>query len=729
MIRLKRIFALTLMTQLSMAVSTAGASGPPVAPVRPVSTDYFGTRVVDNYRYLENLQDPQVQRWMKAQADYTRRTLDRIPGRAALARQIQQLMAGDLTRSGFTRRGQRLFYRLMEPGGDLPKLAFRDGVKGVERVLVDPAKLSSDPKHHYALDWYSPSWDGRYVAYGLSQGGSEKSVLHVLDVQTGKQLAESIDRTSDCVLSWRPDNQSFFYLRYPKPGPNTPPAQSAYNALTLLHRLGRHSDGEGDEAVFGRGVSTRVDVPEGQGSYVLLSPDSPYAVAVANHNMDDNPNTFYVAPLDQVKGADTPWHKLADPQDGVTGVRLRGDRLYLLSQKDASHFRLLSTPAARPDIQHADVIAPAGANVKDAFVLARDAIYIGERVGAGFQLRRLSYDGKTQSKIELPFEGAIGGLTADPRQNGVLFNLQGWTKAPRELTYDPQLSQKAAADSGLIPPSKLESGAYQAREEYAVSYDGTRIPVSIISKKDIRRDGSHPAIVFGYGSYGISMDPGFVPAWQAWLDQGGVYAVAHVRGGGEFGDDWHRAGQKQWKINTQLDFIAAAQYLIDQGYTQSKYLVANSASAGGIVMGGAMGINPALFRVVLDDVGISDTLRFETEPNGPPNVPEMGSTSDEAGFHGLYAMSAYAHIHDGTPYPAILLTTGANDPRVSPWHMLKMAARLQAASSSGLPVLLRVDYDAGHGIGSSVSQRAGALADKWAFALWQMGRPGFQPKP
>lgn len=701
------------------------ADGPPVAPVRPVTDTYFGTPVVDNYRYMENLKDPEVQAWMKGQANYTRKVLDSLSGRAALAQRIQALMSGDLRRDELSRRGDRLFYRLFEPGTNLPKLAYRDGVSGAEHVLVDPAKLSTDSAHHFALDWYAPSWDGRYVAYGVSEGGSEKSVLKVIDVQTGQLLAETIDRTSDCVVSWRADNRSFFYLRYPKPGPDTPPSQTEYNAVTFLHVLGERPDGAGDTAVFGRGVSSAVEVPEGQAGYVLLAPDSRYAVAVANRNMDDNPNTFYVAPLDQVDGARTPWRRIATPDDGVTDVQLHGDRLYLLSQKGAPRFRILSLPAAQPELAKAEVVVPEGPAVIDAFRPASDALYMSERAGASFQLRRVGFDGRDARAIDLPFAGTVHHLSTDPRTPGVMFSLQGWVTAPREIAYDP--ARGSATDTGLVPPSKSESTDLEVHDEFAVSYDGTRVPVSIIAKKGTRRDGSHPTIVFGYGSYGVSMDPYYAPAWQAWIERGGIIAVSHMRGGGEYGDAWHRAGQKLTKINTMLDFIASAQHMIDRGYTQSKYLAANSASAGGIVMGGAMEINPGLFRVVLDDVGLSDALRFETEPNGPPNVPEMGSSSDEAGFHGLYAMSAYAHIHDGTPYPAVMFTTGANDPRVSPWHMLKMAARMQVATGSGRPVLLRIDYDAGHGIGSSVSQRANLLADEWAFALWQMGQPGYRP--
>ncbi|QCP54754.1 S9 family peptidase [Trinickia violacea] len=724
----KPLLAVTLASSL-FAVSGASwsADGPPVAPIRPVTETYYGTPVVDDYRYMENLKDPEVQHWMKGQADYTRKVLDSIPGRAVMAQRIQSLMGNDVRRDNFTRRGDRLFYDLFEPGASVPKLAYRDGINGEEQVLVDPAKLSSDSAHHFALDWYSPSWDGRYVAYGISEGGSEKSVLHVMDLKTGKALAESIDRTSDCVVSWRNDNQSFFYLRYPKAGPDTPPALSEYNAATFLHVLGQHPEGDGDDAVFGKGVSKDVDVPEGQATYVLLSPDSPYAVAVANRNMDDNPNTFYVAPLDKIHGAKTPWKKIATPEDGVTDAQLRGDRLYVLTEKGAPRFQILSVPLKHPDLGLADTIVPQGANVIDAFELASDAIYVAERAGASFQLQRVSFDGKESKSIGLPFDGTLRGLATDAHAPGVMFGLQGWVKAPREIAYQPGAA--AAADTGLVPPSKTESDAYEAHDEFATSYDGTRVPVSIIAKKGVTRDGTHPTIVLGYGSYGLSLDPAYRPEWQAWLEQGGIIAVSHMRGGGEYGDAWHRAGQKLTKINTMLDFIASARHMIGQRYTQSKYLAANGRSAGGIVMGGALTIDPGLFRVVLDDVGVSDALRFETEPNGPPNVPEMGSTSTESGFHGLYAMSAYAHIHDGTPYPAVLFTTGANDPRVSPWHMMKMAARVQEATSSGRPVLLRVDYDAGHGMGSSTAQRANQLADSWSFALWQMGVAGFQPRP
>jgi len=709
----------------SMPAGAGALESPPVAPVRPVTDDYFGTPVVDNYRYLEDLKDPQVQSWMKAQAGYTRATLDALPGRQALLERVHQVSNADTRRGGFVRRGQRYFYLVTEPNAAQPKLFYRDGLQGGEHLLLDPAALGGNTGAHHEMDYFRPSWDGRLLAYGISTGGSEQSVLRIMDVETGRSLEENIDRTSNSVIAWRPDNRSFFYLRYVKPGADTPASATLYNARTYLHRLGSHVDGEGDPVVFGRGVSPRVDVPEGQGTYLIVAAGCDYAIAVANHNMDENPSTLFIAPLASVTGSDTPWRKLADVEDGVTQVELLQDRLLFLSQKGASRFRLLATPLAHPEVRKPEVLVPEGRAVITNFSIAREGLYVRVRDGAVSHLLRVSADGSQSRAIALPFEGSIGGPVTDPGGTGALFSIQGWVHSPRLFAYDT--ASDAASDTGLIPPSKLDTSALEAEEVFAVSYDGTRVPLSIIHQKGIRLDQSHPTMLRGYGSYGISLEPGFEPTFLPWIERGGVMAIAHVRGGGEYGEDWHRGGFMLTKTNTIFDFIACGQYLVDAHYTSPKLMSAIGGSAGGITVGGAMTWRPHLFGVILDLVGMSDALRAETEPNGPPNVSEFGSIGNEAGFHGLYAMSAYAHVRDGTAYPAVLFSTGANDPRVSPWHMAKMAARVQAATTSHKPVLLRVDYDAGHGIGSNRSQRENLLADLWSFALWQMGDPQFQP--
>ncbi|HSY28516.1 MAG TPA: prolyl oligopeptidase family serine peptidase [Burkholderiaceae bacterium] len=708
-----------------LSVTSFADDATQVAPVRPVTDTYFGTDVVDNYRYLENLKDPEVAGWMKAQANHTRTTLDSLSGRAALQERIHALSNADLRRGGFVRIGNRYFYMQMEPGAQQPKLFYRDGLNGGEHLLIDPSLLGKGTSTHYALDFFQPSRDGKLLAYGLSAGGSEESVLHVQKVETGEIMPDAIDRTNDNVVSWLPDNRSFFYLRYVKPGPNVPKNELLYNARTYLHTLGSHTSGDGDPPVFGRGVAKNLEVPDGQGTYVVLGRKSNFAVAVANHNMDENPSTLYVAPLSKVNGAATPWRKFADVEDGVTQFTLFDDKLYFLSQKGASHFRLLSVSLAHPDLKQPTVVVPEGKSVLTGFTIAREGIYLQERVGAISNVKLVSLDGKDTRPITLPFEGAVYGLVTDPQETGVLFNMQSWVHPASLISYDAATDK--TSDTGLIPSSKIDTSQLESKEVLAVSYDGTQVPLSIIYKKGIVLDGSHPTILEGYGSYGLSQDSFFSATMVAWLERGGIFAVAHIRGGGENGEDWHRDGQMRTKLNTEFDMIACGQYLVDTHYTASKYLAAQGGSAGGITVGGAFTRRPDLFSVILDQVGMSDTLRSETEPNGPPNISEFGSTKTAEGFHGLYAMSPYEHVRDGTAYPAILFTTGANDPRVSPWHMAKMTARTQAATSSKRPVLLRVDYDAGHGIGSNRSQREVETADLWAFTLWQMGDPAFQP--
>jgi prolyl oligopeptidase len=703
------------------AILANAADAPPVAAVRPVTDTYFGTSFTDNYRYLENLQDPQVQGWMRSQAGYTRAVLDTLPGRGALLERIHALANADAQRGGFILRGQRYFYELVEPGAQQPKLMYRDGLKGEERLLIDPAKLATDPKTHYALDFYTPSWDGRLVAYGLSAGGSEASTLHVIEVASGKVLDESITRASNSVIAWRQDNGSFYYLRYAQPTPQTPAAETMYNARTYLHTIGVHPDGNQDAVVFGRGVAKAVEVPDGQGTYLVGSPESAYFVAVANHNMDSAPATLFVAAAAKISGAATPWRKFATVADGVTQFVLHGDTLYFLSQQGAPHFRILATSLAHPDLLHPRVVVAEGKSVITDFDIASDGIYYRERDGAGSRLMRAGLDGAHIAAVPRPFEGNVFGPVTDPLRPGALFNMQGWTQPAQLYAYDP--SSNSTSNTGLLPASTIDTSQLESREVMATSHDGTRVPLSIVYRKGIKLDGSHSAIIEGYGSYGIVLEAAFRPSSVAWIERGGVWAIAHVRGGGELGEDWHRGGMMRTKPNTVLDFIACSQYLIDQGYTSTALLGATGGSAGGITVGGAMDMRPDLYRVILDEVGMSDTLRMETEPNGPPNTSEFGSVGTEEGFHSLYAMSAYAHVRDGTAYPSVMFVTGANDRESRP-GMMKMAARVGRHTAA---VGAAIDPDAGHGSAQSLAARIAAQT-RAAPGKWRSGRssPGGQ---
>jgi prolyl oligopeptidase len=707
-----------------VSASLAAAAPPPVASVSPVTDEYFGTQVTDNYRYFEDLKNPQVQAWMKGQAQYARAVLDSIPGRKALLERITALDKTEVEVFDVQQRGERYFYQKRTPEDQVPRLYYRDGLGGAEHMLLDPERLGT-AQAHAALDFYAPSWDGKLLAYGVSLGGSEESVVHVLDVAGERTFKETIDRTSNNVMAWAPDNRGFFYFRYRKPAPGAKPGSTLYNARAYRHVLGENVTGDGDPAVLGRGVASNLEVPEGQAAYLILSPDSPYALGVANQNLDQNPSTLYIARLDSINGAATPWRRVAGVSDQVTQFQLQGEYLYFLTSKGAPRFKLARVPLSHPDLAQASVVLPQSRAVLTGFAIASDGVYVSARDGAVTRVLRTSVDGAQQHDLPTPFKGTASIAAADSRQSGVLLDLTGWVEPERLYRYEPAGNTTGVTD--LIPAPSLDTSPFMAEEVFATSYDGTRVPLSIVRQKNAPRDGARPTLLVGYGSYGDSIDPVLRPALLAWIERGGLLALAHVRGGGEYGEAWHKGGQKLTKLNTVFDFIACAEYLITAHYTAPKYLEGEGTSAGGILIGGALTWRPDLFAVAIDNVGMTDTLRFELTPNGPSNTGEFGSVKTEEGFHGLYAMSAYAHVRDGTAYPAVLLHTGANDPRVEPWIIAKMAARLQAASTSGKPILLDVDYDAGHGIGSRREQRLKLYADQMAFALWQFGDPGFQP--
>jgi len=328
-------------------------------------------------------------------------------------------------------------------------------------------------------------------------------------------------------------------------------------------------------------------------------------------------------------------------------------------------------------------------------------------------------------RIAVPFDGSVY-IEADPRLPGALLSMSAWTKAFKVYAYDPKTNQ--VTDTKLQPVGPYDDPVnVELVEVKARSYDGALIPLSIVHPKGMKLDGSNPTLISGYGAYGYSQDPFFFPAQLAWYERGGIWAVCHVRGGGEYGEEWHLAGKGPTKPNTWRDFIACAEYLVENKYTSPVHLAGQGASAGGILIGRAITERPDLFAAALDSVGMSDMVRVEAMANGIGSINEFGSTRTEDGFRALYAMSSYHHIKDQTLYPAVLLTAGINDPRVDPWQPAKMAARLQSATSSGKPVLLRVDYEGGHGVGDSEKQFQERYADEVSFLLWQFGVPEFQP--
>jgi prolyl oligopeptidase len=718
---MRRITLAILATTLFLAGFAVSQARLPKTPVRDVTEDYFGTKVTDPYRWLENTNNPEVVAWMKAQNDYTREALARIPGREKLLDRIKFLDNAGPVVSSLQVWGGHYFYLKAEPGSDNRRLYFRDTVNAPERLLVDPEKLTTADGKHFSIDYFQPSLDGKYLAYGISPGGSEESVLHILESVTGKALSDVIDRAQFGSPSWLPDGKSFFFTRTQKLGPDAPPTAKYQKLRVYRHTLG--TDPDKDALVFGYEVSPKVKVTEDDFPVVLYSPAAPKSlVGLVIHGVK-NEKDLYVTSFEDTPTANTAWKKVADDSDDITNLDLHGDDLFLLSHKGASRYKVLRTSLSNPDLAKATLVVPPSEVVVINLSAAADGLYVQDLDGGIGRLRRLPYGSGNAESVKLPFEGAIQSLFANPMEKGAWLALTSWTKSP--LWYVLKANFQIE-DTGIVPPSPVDTSQMISEEVKAKGADGTMVPLSIVHKRGIPMDGSNPTWLEGYGAYGITIDPVFRPNWLAFLEQGGIYAAAHVRGGGEYGEDWHTAGQKLTKQHTIDDFIAGAQYLIDNKYTSPAKLAGEGTSAGGVTIGGAITQRPDLFAVALIRVGDSDSLRSELMASGPANIPEFGTVKEPDGFKALYAMDAYQHVKPNA-YPAVLLTTGVNDPRVAPWQAAKMTARLQASTNSGKPVLMRVDYDAGHGMGSTKSQRDVELADEIAFLFWQIGVPGFQP--
>ena len=717
------------------APEPARAVGPPVAPVRNVSESFFGQTVIDPYRYLEDVKHPEVIAYMKAQGEFARNTLDAIPGRAAMQARISTLAEAGVSMSGVQISGSgtatRIFYYKISPGESMRKLYVRDGFAGAERMLFDAQTLNI-PGQRFALDYFNASPDGKHVLVGIAAGGSEDTSLRIIEVSTAKDVGVVIDRIGFADESaWADDSRAFFYNRLPPL-----PADGAKNRY-LFSRVYRHALGrevEKNEAIFGRGVvaETKIDFADIDIPGVQISPDGKFLVATIRHG-DLNEISLYVAPVSSY-AQPLAWRKVAEPKDLVTSVTIHDSALYLLTAKNAPRNKVVRTSLAQPNLVTATTIVPAGDTVIKQLAVAQDALYIRELSGGVDRLQRLNFSNSVFSggKLEfvrLPFDLAIREMVTHPKRPGAILRLEGWTEAPRYVNIEERSANVIALP--LHPKAAVDFAAIDEVRFMVTAKDGVKVPLTLIYKKGTRLTGNNPTLLRAYGAYGISLSPTFSPASMAWLERGGILGTCHVRGGGEFGDPWHQAGQKLTKPNTWRDLIACAEYVVERQFTRKERLAIQGGSAGGITVGRALTERPDLFAAVVPSVGLLDALRAEFTPNGPPNIPEFGSVKTADGFKGLLMMSAFHNVKDGTAYPAVLLMHGVNDPRVEVWQSSKMAARLQAATANvknAEPVLLRLDYDAGHGVGSTRAQRTSELADIYSFLLWKFGEPAFQPK-
>jgi prolyl oligopeptidase len=676
------------------------------ARVNVVRDTYFGETLSDPYRWMENDKDPEWLAFLKSQNEHTRAVLDALPLRKSLLKRIRQLSADTVLTYRVQQANDLLFFEQRPLGANSYELYVRQD--GHDHLLIDPTVQNSG-SGHVSLDWWSASPNGVYVVYGLSKAGSENSTLHVLTVADGRDLAERIPDTQGAFPQWLDDGSGFFYNQLTG-AVDTP--ERFLDSQARFHRIG--ADPALDPVLMKRGLVAGIDYDRIQAPTIFTFHGARHAVLALS---DVRPESrLFIAPLAAAIAGPTQWTPIAGFEDEITDVQLVDDKLYLLANKDKPRGRILTTSVLAPNLATATEVVAQGPLVIQGMSRARDGLYLKMMDGGLGGLRRYAHDGRL-SDIALPFDGTVGGVFADADKDGVLLALTGW------LTPGGIWSVNAAGrvtDTGITPRPHIDISAYETKRLFATAADGTKIPYSVIYRKGLTLDGKTPAWISAYGSYGAAAyTPAFAGRTLALIDAGAIVGYANVRGGGEYGREWHKAGQLANKPNTWRDLIAVCEDLCAHKYTSPQHLAIGGRSAGGIAVGRAMTERPDLFAAVVSGVGWSNPLRYVAEQNGYGEEPEWGAIAEQAGYRALRSIDSYQAVQDGTPYPAVLLTTGVTDPRVAPFHAGKMAARLQAATSSGKPILLRVEFDAGHGIGSTRTQQDEEAADTYAFLLWQ----------
>ena len=716
--------------------ASRAADGPPPAPSEPVIDTLHGVAVADPYRNLENTKRADTQAWLKAQGNFAADQLARINGRDVMAARVQALTqaAGDTVRSVTRMPAGHTYYLLRQAGSSQFKLMLQVGLGSTARVLVDPQKRIDTTGVPHAINYFRPSWDNRTLAYGLSAGGSEDASLHLQDIASGRQLGQPIPRVHEDLLHWTPDSRHLAFNQVRALPAGTPETETFLDSTVVL--LDRSRPAAAPRPLFGPLVNTALKLDRLDVASVLFAPGSRWMLARTTDTTVPEGKLFAAPLADLPRGAAIRWHAVSTFDDKITDAQMRGDTLYLRTYAGAPRGRVLALDLRQPRLVNAvQRVAEPSSGVLTGFALAADAVYTEVQQGFASRVMRHADNAPDNAPGNAPADGVdlapgqpgTTALVGDEAHSyhDVWVATSAWTAPPRVLRLSPG---SAPQDTGLrrdtVPPGTPE---LTVTEVLVRSHDGAQVPLAIIHRKGLLLDGSNPTLLVGYGAYGFSFEARFDPRSIAWLEQGGVMAYANVRGSGAFGDAWYRAGFKASKPNTWLDGIACAKWLIAQRYASPATLGIWGTSAGGIFVGRAVTTAPDLFAAAIFDVGVMDAVRAEESANGITNISEFGSSKNPAEFAALLAMSPYHQMRDNTAYPAVLLIHGLNDPRVDVWHSAKAAARLQAASNSGKPVLLRLDAQAGHGVGSTAQQAASKNADIYSFLLWQFGNTGLKP--
>ena len=702
----------------------------PVAPRRPVTDSYGSVNVTDDYRWLENATDAVVQQWVAQENKLSRAYLDAVPGRAAITRRLEKILrAPRLAYSRVTSRAGKIFAMKSQPPKEQPVLVVFDSVSdpGSERVVFDPT--ASDAKGATAVDFYVPTLDARRVAISLSQHGSEEGSVHLFETATGKELSDVVPRVNSATaggsVAWNADGSGFWYTRYPQ-GDERAPADINFYQQIWFHKLG--TPASADTYSIGK------DFPRIAESELETSDDG-NSVLLSVKNGDGGEAEHFV----RMAGGE--WTQVTHFADKIRDASFGGDgSLYLLSHANASNGKLLRVAPANPRLANAKVVvdttqklppqlpdgmrptAKAASGTRDMsiekFVAGKNTVYVAMMAGGPSELLTYDRSGNRIGEVPIPPISSIDELVRYGGDDVLLRNASYTTPA---TWFRYSAATKTLKPAALQTKSSVDFGDAVVVREFAKSKDGTQVPLNIIYRRGLKRDGTNPTILNGYGGYSINERPEMSLPARLWLDGGGVVAYANIRGGAEYGEAWHEAGKMLVKQNVFDDFAACAQHLIARKYTSPAKLAIRGGSNGGLLMGAVMTQHPDLMRAVVSSVGLYDMPRFLRTPNGVFNTTEYGSPDEPEQFRAMMAYSPYHHVVDGTAYPAALFLTGDYDGRVDPMNSRKFVARLQAATSSSHPILLRATSSAGHGIGTALSEAIAQTADVYSFLWSELG--------
>jgi prolyl oligopeptidase len=695
--------------------SLLNSSAPPRARATTVIDEYHGQQITDLYRWLEDAATPETQQFVATQNAYTRSVLENIPGRDELRRRVEQLLTiGRVTSPRIG--GNNYFYERRHGWQNQAVVYVREGRQGEERPLIDVNALAPDGT--VALDWWYPSEDGRYVAFGISPNGSELSALQVIEVESGKLRPEKIERTRAASVAWLPDSSGFYYTRYPRPG-DVPAGEEMYHRRVFFHELSSsgNTDRAQDPLIF---PSDGIELAPQHWPNVSISNDGRWLLVDVSEGWTKT--ELYLKDLSLIDPAAVRgrFQRITTGANFIYHGEILDGQLYITTNEDAPRFRVFKATCAAPERSNWKEVIPESNSVIEgrATIIARK-LFVHSIRNASSQLRLFDLEGKMLAEVAMPALGSIFDLGGNWNSDSGFFGFISYAVPPTvfEVSLNGQTTEWARVESDIDP------ARYQVEQLWFNSKDGTRVPMFVVSKKGLVKNGRNPTLLSGYGGFNAGRTPFFNRnVMLLLLEQGGVYIDVQLRGGNEFGEDWHRNGMLEKKQNVFDDFIAAAEHLISEKYTDAEHLAIQGGSNGGLLMGAAFTQRPDLFRAVVCQVPLLDMLRYQNFQIAKLWIPEYGSSDDPQQFEYLHAYSPYHRVKAGTQYPAVLFMTAESDTRVDPMHAVKMTALLQAEAANGQErsILLRVDAKAGHGVGKPIVKLVDDAVDVWSFLFWQL---------